>query len=43
MHNSTEKDANKLVMNYSEFLQAAVNLKKYLNEEILWSLFRYFD
>ena len=39
-----EKDDNKLVMGYNEFLQSALNLKKYMNdEEILKNLFRYFD
>ena len=39
---STNSDED-LVLNYSEFLGAAINLKQYLNEEKLWSLFRYFD
>ena len=40
---SGETDPTKMVMNYSEFIGAAINLRKYLNEEKLWSLFRYFD
>ena len=40
IHGSQE---GQLVMNYSEFLSAAINLQQYLNEEKLWSLFRYFD
>ena len=38
MHND-----DNLVLNYSDFLGAAINLQHYLNEEKLWSLFRYFD
>ena len=38
-----QDDPSQLVLNYSEFLSAAINLQQYLNEEKLWSLFRYFD
>ena len=34
-------DPSKMVMNYSDFLATAMNLRRYLNEEKLWSLFRY--
>ena len=30
-------------INYSEFLIAAIDLKKYLNKEKLWNLFQHFD
>ena len=38
-----ERNPNKMKINYTEFLSAAVNLKTYLNKEKLWSLFKYFD
>ena len=32
-----------MVLNYSDFISKALNLRKYLQEEKLWTLYRYFD
>ena len=37
------RNPSKWNINYSEFIAAAINLKKYLNQERLWSIFMHFD
>ena len=32
-----------MVLNYSDFISKALNLQKYLQEDKLWTLYRYFD
>ena len=32
-----------MVINYSEFLAATIDSKKFLTEERLWNLFKYLD
>lgn len=37
------QNSNQPIINYSDFLAATLDVKKYFNEQKLWNIFKYFD
>ncbi|EAS04482.1 kinase domain protein (macronuclear) [Tetrahymena thermophila SB210] len=43
VHDSNERNLNKLHVNYTEFIGAVIDWRSNMNDEKMWNLFKYFD